>query len=244
MSPLWQRMLCCAALWASAWSAVPALAVNLIVLEARGGSLKSGMSIDSSATLTLKEGERLTVIGPDGRSITLKGPLSGQPLSKSSVAADPRQALAALISTRDARTSSIGVVRAGAATAKLPAPWLIDVSRPGVRCLLEGEHPVWWRSDSAAGGGFTLFPMDRSWSAQFNWEAGQDRQAAPALSRYEGSNVFVIRQEEREYAISLALVPSKLDNALILASWMLEKGCAQQADSLIERLRGELNITQ
>ena len=229
----------CLGLCAAA-SALPCLAVNLIVLEARGGGLKSGMSIDSSATLTLKEGERVTVIGPDGRSATLKGPLSGQPFASGASSVDPKQAFAALLSARDARTSSVGVIRAGSDAAKIPTPWLVDVTRPGARCLLQGEHPVWWRPDTGEADRFTVFPVDRSWSAQFAWAAGQDRQAAPPLSRFEGSNVFVIRQGEREYAINLVVIPNTLDNKLVLSAWMLEKGCTQQADALLESMRGEL----
>ncbi len=223
------------AILAVAW-ANPGRAVKFIVLDARGGGLKSGMTVDSGAALDLKEGERVTVIGPDGKSVTLKGPLQGRPLVGSTSAANPRQALAALLSTRDARVNSVGVVRAGTAAGRLPDPWLIDVTRPGIRCLMQGEQPVWWRPDGVQES-FMLFTADRSWSAQFAWAANQDRQAAPPLSRYEG--VFVIRHGEREYAIHFVPVPKGLDDDLVVVSWLLEKGCFQQADALLERLRQE-----
>lgn len=198
------------------------------------------MSIDSAVTITLKEGERLTVIGVDGRSVVLKGPTSGKPFVTAGSAVDPRQALAALVATRDARTSSIGAVRAGAAAGKLPEPWLVDMTRSGARCLLEGELLVWWRPETITAGSFTLLPLDRSWSAQFSWEPGQERQVMPPLAGFEGNRAYLIRQGEREYAINLALIPKSLDNNLVLSSWMLEKGCIQQADALLDLLRTEL----
>ncbi len=57
-----------------------AAAANLVVLEARGGGLAAGQSIPSDKPINLKEGERVTVIGPDGKSVTLRGPFSGPPM--------------------------------------------------------------------------------------------------------------------------------------------------------------------
>ena len=46
---------------------------ELIVLQARGGGLKVGQSISATEKIVLKEGERVTLIGPDGKSIKLHG---------------------------------------------------------------------------------------------------------------------------------------------------------------------------
>lgn len=218
----------------------PAFADKLIVLDARGGGLKAGMSIDSSANVTLKEGERVTVIGPKGNSVVIKGPFNGPALTKSDAGIDAKQALSALVATRDARSTAVGVIRAGTDAVKIPEPWLIDVTRPGPRCLREGALPVWWRPDVSQAQRFTLYPIDRSWKAEITWEAGQDRQAAPALSRFEGANVFFIRQDDQEFAISMSVIPNSVDSDLVLSAWMLEKGCLQQADALIAGLRNEL----
>ncbi len=215
-----------------------ATAANLIVLEARGGGLSAGQSIPSDKPITLKEGERVTVIGPDGKSVTLRGPFSGPPMPGGGAAADPKQALAALVATRDARTSSVGVIRAGTEAAKLPEPWLIDMSRPGPRCLLEGERPVWWRPEAASEQEFTVFPIDRSWRADFRWKVGEDRQPVPPVSRFEGQNSFIVVIDKQEHAISITMVPRDIDNEFVLTSWMLQKGCVQQADALIRKLGG------
>ena len=231
----WLHLLCWCLLSA------PGLAAKLVVLEARSGVYKAGMSLDSSATIVLKEGERLTVIGADGRSVALKGPVSGEAFAASGSAADPKLALAALVATRDARTSSVGVIRAGTAAVKIPDPWLVDISRPGARCLMEGELPVWWRPQVDRVEQFTLLPFDRSWSAQFVWNVGQDRQPMPPLAKFEGNTLYLIRHAEKEHAISLVQIPKDLDNKLVLTSWMLEKGCIQQADALLAQLRQALD---
>lgn len=218
--------------------AATAGAANLIVLEARGGGLAAGQSIASDKPISLKEGERVTLIGPDGKSVTLRGPFNGPPMPGASAATDPKQALAALVATRDARASSVGVIRAGSEAGKLPGPWLIDMSRPGPRCLLDGERPVWWRPDASGEADFTVYPVDRSWRADFHWNAGQDSQPVPPVSRYEGQNNFVIVVDNQEHAISITLVPKGIDNEFVLTSWMLQKGCVQQADALLRKLGG------
>jgi hypothetical protein len=215
--------------------------MKLIVIDARSAQLKAGVSIDSALAITLKEGERVTLVAPDGKSVTLKGPFSGPAMPDSSTAADPRTALAALVNTRDARTNSVGVIRAGADAAKLPEPWLVDMSRPGTRCMMEGEVPVWWRPEVQTEDQFTVFPVDRSWRADFNWVKGQDRQTVPKIARFEGPNTFVIRRDSQEYAVTITVIPKVIDTDLVLTSFMLEKGCIQQADALLVKIKNDLD---
>lgn len=219
------------ALWAA-----PALAAPLIVVDARGGGLKPGQRIDSSRPITLKPGERVTMIGPDGKTVTLRGTFSGAPTMLAGAATDPRQALAALIATRNARTSSIGVVRGATEAAPLPEPWLVDISRPGQRCLRVGQQPVWWRPEATSSQKFTVLPIDQSWRADFEWAAGQHSISAPPLAKFQGQTGFVIRMAGQDFGITVDLVPADLDNDFVLVSWMLEKGCIQQADALLRKV--------
>lgn len=216
--------------------ATPLAAAPLIVIDARGGNLKPGAKIDSAARLTLKEGERVTVIGPDGKALTLRGPFSGPPMAKAGGGNDPRMALAALISTRNARTSSVGVVRGGTDAAPLPEPWLIDVSRSGDRCLKEGTRPVWWRPVAGGAETLTVMPIDRSWRADVAWSKGQDRLTPPPLGRMEAQTTLVMRAGGEEHVVRINQVPAELPNDFVLASWMLEKGCMQQADALLRQI--------
>lgn len=218
-----------------ALSSVSAIAAPLIVVDARGGDLKAGQRIDSARPITLKEGERVTLIGPDGKTVTLRGKFSGLPMLRAGAATDPKQALAALIATRNARTSRVGVVRSASDAAPLPKPWLIDVSKPGQRCLKAGQQPVWWRPEAAASQKFTLLPIDQSWRADFEWAAGQHVITAPVLPTFQGQAKFVIRMGEEEHGITVNLVPNDL-NDFVLASWMFEKKCTQQADALLRQI--------
>ena len=101
---------------------------------------------------------------------------------------------------------------------------------------MAGAAPVWWRSTATEAGAFTVFPVDRSWRADFRWTVGESRQAVPPLSRFESDNAFIIASSGREYAIKINILPAELDSDLMLVGWMMEKGCVQQADALLRKL--------
>jgi hypothetical protein len=213
-----------------------ALAFPLVVVEARGGNRPPGSQIDSETPVSLKVGEKLVLIAPDGRISTLRGAYGGKAAPGAAPVQDPRRALAALISTRNDRANTVGAVRSGSNAAALPDPWLVDVSRPGERCVRQSERPIWWRPDARGEGRFAVFPVDRSWRADFRWADGQDRIPSPALVRLDGVKMMVIQAGGQERAIRLHLVPDSLKDPVVLAAWMLEKACVQQADALLRSI--------
>lgn len=209
---------------------------QVVVMDARGTSYKPGDKIAPGTSVSLKEGERLSLIGADGKSLTLRGPFSGVPASAGASDADPKRALSALLANRDARVKSVGVVRSGTANVKTPDAEAIDITRPGPRCLEEGKPPVFWRPESEKEQPFVVFPADRSWRADFVWKPGQDRMTFPDLSKFDGLTTLLVNIDQQEFALSFTVVPVSLESDLVRASWMLEKGCVQQADALLKRL--------
>lgn len=223
--------------------AVPAGAFPLVVVDARGGSLRPGARVDSAASLPLKSGERVVLIAPDGRITTVNGPSSGPPAMAGGPVQNPRLALAALIASRNDRASTVGAVRSGALAAPLPSPWLIDVSRPGERCIRDDARPVWWRPVADEAAAFVVYPVDRSWRADFRWEPGQSTIIAPALLRLDGAKMIVIKTGTQERAIRLNIVPADIGDPAVLVGWMLEKACVQQADALMREIENGLAAT-
>src|SRR5215469_844966 len=135
-----------------------AVAAELVVVEARGVSLKQGEVIDDAKPLTLTDGQLVTLVAENGSILTLRGPYDQAPAAGSG-GVDVASALGAL-KTGSARNVA-GVIRAAAVDVHLPAPWLVDLSHPGVACLRKDETPVFWR-ESNAGGVLTMTPSDRS----------------------------------------------------------------------------------
>lgn len=220
--------------------AVAAAAYPLVVVDARGGQLKPGSRVDSAASLSLKPGEKLVLVAPDGRVTSLQGPHNGPPATAGGPVQNPRLALAALIATRNDRASTVGAVRSGALAAALPSPWLIDVSRPGERCIRDDAPPVWWRPVAGDAASFVVYPVDRSWRADFQWKPGQDSITAPALLRLDGAKMIVIKTGTQERAIRLNIIPSDISDPAVVVAWMLEKACVQQADALMRQIEAGL----
>ena len=209
---------------------------QLIVLQARGGGFKIGQSISPQKIISLKEGERITLISSNGKSITHRGPFKGLPVKKETSKPNPAKALSVLIANRDARTTSIGVIRAGTAAVQTPDHFAIDITRGGPRCLYEGEKPEFWRPEKKTEAPFVMFPVDRSWRADLVWKVGEDRMIMPDLSKFEDVTTVLVNFDQREFAISFTIIPKRIKDPFIQTAWMLEKGCIQQANSLLTEI--------
>ena len=219
---------------------VPLAAEPMTVVEARGTAFRPGMQVASTATVQLREGEKLTVVSMNGRLATLRGPYRGVVAPTVLASTSARAALGALVTTRRDRATSVGAVRSAAIAHPIPDPWMVDISRPGPRCVREGGPVTWWRADSTSEEQFTILPLDRSWKAEITWQAGQSTMPVPPGLRLEEGSSFVVRSDGRDNAISLNVIPATADQPLLLVAWMIEKGCAQQADALIRQLDQEL----
>ena len=222
-----------ATLMASAFAVAPALAVDLVVAEARGIGFKPGTTLDASKPLVLKEGQHVTLIAPNGATLKLDGPYNKAP------AADPDQGtslqtkLAALVTQRQARLGEVGTTR-GLASVKLPDPWLLDATHTGSVCLVDGQQPVFWRGDASSEAMLTVMPSDRSWKAKTRWRAGHERLPVSATDvPLHGNATYFVSIDKNETAMTVKSVPAVLDNNSMRASWMAEKGCEAQAEALL-----------
>jgi hypothetical protein len=210
---------------------------QLIVVEARGVALKPGQRLDAETRFDLKEGERLRLLALDGRSIELRGPRSGPiPAAQQGSSVDRGQALSTLITNRNARIGSAGVVRSGGASSSVPDAWSVDISRPGPRCVREGSRPVLWRPEPLDMRVSVIHPADRSWRADISWGSGQSQVQMPDLGPLDRSTTLLVSIDQQEHGLTLLIVPASIDDDMVLAAWMLDRGCVQQADALLRGL--------
>jgi hypothetical protein len=211
---------------------------DLVVIEARGVAVQAGQVIDDSKPLVLKEGQRITLIAANGSTLKLRGPYDQAPGSAAGGGGPGVvDALKALIVQKDSRTSDVGVVRAGAADAKLPEPWLLDVSRPGMRCVREGDPIVFWRPISAATANLTITSLDKSWKVATTWPSGADRLTVPSNLPVQRPATYLVDLDATESAITVNSIPGAVSSDAMRAAWMIEKGCQAQAEALLTALR-------
>src|SRR5438105_4688908 len=118
-----------------------AQAGDLVVLEARGVSLRPGQTVDSTKPLSLKQGQHVTLITPAGATLKLDGPYDKAPGSDQAKGLPVTNALSQLVAQRQARIGEVGTTRGTAATT-LPDPWVLDASRAGTVCLRDGSEAV------------------------------------------------------------------------------------------------------
>jgi hypothetical protein len=220
---------------AAAW---PATASEVVVVEARGIALKAGQVLDDTQPLVLLEGQRVTLIAANGNTLKLRGPYDQAPGSgEGGGGANLAQALTALIVQKQTRTSEVGVVRGEAEAAKLPEPWLFDVTRPGNVCVRDGSPIVFWRPSATSPANLTVLPTDKSWRLTTVWPTGDDRLILPERYTTRNRATYLIDLGSAHAAVTLNVIPAAAATDAMRAAWMIEKGCQAQAEALLTALR-------
>ena len=147
-------------------------------------------------------------------------------------------AFGALATQTGPRTGEAGVTRAGPAAARLPDPWVLDVSRTGTVCLLQGHRPEFWRPSDAKAVKIDVMPADRSWKAEATWPAGADRLIPSSDIAIHSDSVFFISLDGgEESAVTVSFVPNNLDNDKMRIAWLADQGCEAQAEALLRDQR-------
>ncbi len=214
-------------------AATAADAASLVVVEARGVGLKPGTTLDAQKPLVLKQGQHVTLISETGSTLKIDGPYNQVPTASGGGGVDLSSTLKALVTQRQARSGEFGTTR-GAVLAALPDPWLVDATHSGNGCLLEKSQPIFWRPDTKAVSHITVAPVDRSWKAQAQWPAGQDKLTITTDVPIRGGETYVVSFNGADAAITMTQVPATLVNDAMRAAWMADKGCEAQAEALLK----------
>ena len=211
-----------------------ASAAVLVVAEARGIALKPGAALDSAKPLTLKQGQHVTLISETGSTLKLDGPYDQPPVAAGGGGGvGLNQTLAALVTQRQARSGEFGVTR-GTVLADLPEPWVLDSTHSGNVCVMEKGTPVFWRSDSRTAVPLSVAPVDRSWTAKAQWQAGADRITITTDVPMRAGETYVVNLNGNESAVTMVQVPASLTNSQMRAGWMANRRCEQQAQALLK----------
>ncbi len=214
-----------------------AAAADLVVVDARGIDLKPGSKIPSDVVVKLSPGSRLTLVTANGETIRLRGPFEDVPVRDTANTQGVVDSLRKMMVTPTSGTLTPGVVRSASEVIELPNPWVIDVSRPGTRCIREGEPVVLWRPVAAtAAEALSITPMNRGWEAKGSWPVGRDTVTMPATLPLTSGETFKIEVGQVENALLFQVLPKALDNDKMRTAWMDEVGCASQAVALAKSL--------
>jgi len=212
-------------------------AEQLTVIDSRGYKAAPGSTIDSTKPITLKEGEKITLIRADGNTVTLKGPYSDLPMPAKAGGGGGGNPLSSLVTSREAKVNTVGAIRSGTKIKPLPQPWLLDVSHSGVRCWQEGVQPVFWRPDSKKPGILSIAPIDKSYKLDIAWPQDESTLVPEKVGFRALSETLVVTLDGQDSNLQIVEIPKEVKEEIMLTGWMLEKGCFQQADAMLKLLQ-------
>jgi hypothetical protein len=211
-----------------------ARAAQFVVVKAEGLRLAPGTPVDGSKPLSLEDGQELTLLTASGRVLTFDGPSTVTPDSglTSADGGDLKTAMAALITERKVRTSEVGIVR-GDHDVKLPDPWVVDVTHPGISCVEPGKPVVLWRSGDLTAAPVVFSPKDQSWHVSGTWPAAADRLALPASMPLRDFTDYVVDVDRRLAPVKVRLIPRAVNNDAMRVGYMIGVGCDDQANAIL-----------
>ncbi len=216
-----------------------AWARELVVIASNDSGIGVGTMLDGGQAIQVADGNSITLISSDGRTLKLQGPYSGQPdPAPDTGAAGGAGLLAALsdiVNPAEKDVSTAGIMRASLYAAK--EPWVIDSSRAGAHCVLAGRPAQLWRP-IAIGATSAAVKADTGQSAGVTWQDGSFTAPWPAtLPVVDGASYrIVFTVTGKALPLSIHQVPDTLDSDVSRAVWMHENGCTAQAKALLGTL--------
>ncbi|MGQ0558000.1 MAG: hypothetical protein ACT4OE_00175 [Sphingosinicella sp.] len=207
-----------------------AAAANVLVVRSSGPSAKAyppGRSLPDNARIALRGGDTLVVLDARGTR-TFRGPGTFSP-------AVAPQAGARTVTASDGRRARIGAVRNAGITAATPTTiWHVDASQSGTFCLADPTEVQLWRADAAAEERLTI--AGGGASRTLAWPVGQSTLAWPAdLAVVAGTEYRLGRAGLALPArITFRLLTSRPADMNGVAAALIEQGCTQQLDLLVD----------
>lgn len=220
-----------------------AQADQLVVLESNVAALKPGQVLDASKPLQIAAGNRLTLVGEDGKVVKLEGPFSGQPSTVHGSDGDPAmvQALSRLFASSQPSSTSWGTFRGAEAAATFrnvgglsidASPlWSVNVRRSETGCVVANEAPALWRPDTGEELTVVLLHLSTGNEAEITFAADQQSAAWPAAVPILDGGEYAVREARNtwERKLQLRVIPSQQETPVQRAAWMSDAGCMRQA---------------
>ena len=220
-------------------AAFPAFSAQFFVANSTAPGLEAGQIIDGDKPLVLPAGARATLIGPDGKTITLTGPLEGPPGGGDGGDTSLFATLSNLVNPPDASIAMLGTTREGS-LARPDDPFTIALGVSGDHCMPAGERIQLWRADSETARLLTVWPVAGSIEAatETSWPEGAATLPWPEELTPEDGATYLIRLAGGGSSSEIVLhrIQATLPSEVHRIAWMAQQGCTRQALMLLEAL--------
>ncbi len=227
-------------LWFIAAIPVTALQAEPVVIKYEGPNgqiFKPGKKLLSTAKISLKTGEVLTVLDERGTR-TLRGPGTYSASSAISAGSVSNSNLATLIKTSSVRRARTGAVRGEnipSQTQLSPNLWYVDVSKSSKICVADFQNLQLWRSDSSKEQPSVTIAGASGGSATARFDQGRSTVRWPSTITPVDGGRYSISVPGNVGKTSIEMVKidvtgeERLDT---LASKLLDRGCQVQSELL------------
>ncbi len=82
-----------------------------------------------------------------------------------------------------------------------------------------------------------LSPSDHAWQGEAKWPSGADQLTLPANFQAQDDQAYIVVIGSARSTVTFHVIPPAIDGDAMRAAWMMEKGCAGQAQLLVSRLK-------
>jgi hypothetical protein len=226
-----------------------ARAAEIVIYEVKGThDWSRGQVITTDTDLDVPAGAELRAVRTSGKRVVVRGPFRGR-LALSPDAPEKSGLLAALVAplvrAREAVTSAL-IRSAGLPAAE--APWVVDLTTGGAKCVRPGELPRLWQPAPEARTSVVLVAEggneSRRRRERVSWPQGAELVPWPEqVPRVEGESYLVEVPALRiTRTFTLAVAPAELEPGLPAAVWMMSRQCDAQALRLLSDLPVEASF--
>ena len=206
---------------AAALSSTAAVA-SVVIVKSLGPSAKAyppGKTLPDSASISLKGGDVLTLIGPSSAQ-TIRGP--GNFNAKS-----------ATLASAAGKRGRFGALRTGQ-VARNPSIWDLDVTQSGRMCVSDLSKLKLWRPDTQSAVKMNIRSADGK-TQELSWAAGKDALWPSALPIANSAQYQIEWTGSGDKSsITFVTVPKPPTDLVGAAQVLIENDCQNQLDLLVE----------
>jgi hypothetical protein len=211
---------------------------SLVVLKVAGVAMKPGDKIPGSQQLKLADGQSLSLIGPDGRMILLKGPYEGPAAKAVEIkTASVTDMLAPLVAAAKVETATPGVIRSATEAGPESSPWVLDSSKGGDFCVHQAVDYDLWRADNDAAATVAIQPASGPGApVLIQFDARKSRAALPDSLTFIDGAKYKLTGAGKTVEITAHTVPETVPLDRTAAAWFMSDHCEIQAKALLKTL--------
>lgn len=200
-----------------------AAVASVVVVRSLGPSAKAyppGKTLPESASISLKGGDVLTLIGPSSAK-TLRGPGNF----------DAKQVT---LASAGAKRGRFGALRT-AEVARNPSIWDLDVTQSGKVCVNKAGKLQLWRPDADSAVKVKIRSATGK-SQELSWAAGKRSASWPSALPISNSAQYEIEWPDSgdKSNVTFVMVPSAPADLVGAAQILIENGCENQLDLLVQ----------